>query len=76
MDTILVVCISTMGSAGASNALAEIAQVLGRAPILADAFTTREIEDGSGTARLIAFGDRLLPGSAPRQPDFRAAVAM
>jgi len=70
-----VAVISTMGSAGASNALAEIAQVLGRAPILADAFATREIEDGSGTARLIAFGDRLLPGSAQRQPDWRAAAA-
>ena len=70
-----VAVISTMGSAGASNAVAEIAHVLGRPPILADAFTTREIEDGSGTARLIAFGDRLLPGSAQRQATFRPARA-
>jgi hypothetical protein len=60
-----VAVISTMGSGGASNAIAEIAHVLGRPPILADAFTTREIEDGSGTARLIAFGDRLRPGAPP-----------
>jgi hypothetical protein len=71
-----VAVISTMGSGGASNAVAEIADVLGRTPILTDAFTTREIEDGSGTARLIAFGDRLLPGSAQRQEAFRPAVAM
>jgi hypothetical protein len=67
--------ISTMGSAGASNAVAEIAHVLGRPPILADAFTTREIEDGSGTARLLAFGDRLLPGSAQQQATFQPAGA-
>jgi hypothetical protein len=60
-----VAVISTMGSGGASNAVAEIAHMTGRAPILADAFTTREIEDGSGTARLLAFGDRLLPGAPP-----------
>jgi hypothetical protein len=71
-----VAVISTMGSAGASNAVAEIAHVLGRPPILADAFATREIEDGSGTARLIAFGDRLLPGSAQQQQAFRPAAAM
>lgn len=70
-----VAVISTMGSAGASNAVAEIAHVLGKSPILADAFTTREIEDGSGTARLIAFGDRLLPGSAQQQAVFRPAAA-
>lgn len=70
-----VAVVSTMGSAGASNAVAEIGHVLGRAPILADAFTTREIEDGTGTARLIAFGDRLLPGSAQRQePPFHPAA--
>lgn len=70
-----VAVISTMGSAGASNAVAEISHVLGRPPILADAFTTREIEDGSGTARLLAFGDRLQPGSASAQPAFRPAAA-
>jgi hypothetical protein len=71
-----VAVISTMGSAGASNAVAEIGQVLGHAPILAEAFTTREIDDGSGTGRLVAFGDRLLPGSAPRreQPMHPAAI--
>ncbi len=53
--------VSTMGSAGASNAVTEIAHLLGRPPILAEAFTTREVEDGTGTARLIEIGDRLLP---------------
>ena len=60
-----VAVISTMGSGGASNAVGEIAHMLGRSPILSDAFTTREIEDGTGTARLLSFGDRLQPGAAP-----------
>lgn len=71
-----VAVISTMGSAGASNAVAEIAHVLGRPPILTDAFTTREIEDGSGTARLLAFGERLQPGSAQGRQVFRPAAAI
>lgn len=70
-----VAVISTMGSAGASNAVQEISHVLGRPPILADAYTTRETEDGSGIARLDAFGDRLMPGSAQRQQVFRPAAA-
>ena len=59
-----VALVLTMGSGGASNAVAEIAHVLGHAPILVGAFTTREVEDGSGIARLLAFGDALLPPSA------------
>lgn len=71
-----VAVISTMGSGGATNAVQEISQMLGRAPILAEAFTTREIEDGSGTSRLDAFGDRLMPGSAQHQQVFRPAAAV
>jgi hypothetical protein len=54
-----VAVISTMGGAGASIALAELTHILGRRPIANAAFTQQEIEDGSGTARLLAFGDGL-----------------
>lgn len=63
-----VAVVSTMGSAGASGAVAEVARYLGRAPVLAAAFTQRELEDGSGTHRLLAVGDDLVPPSAKRQP--------
>jgi hypothetical protein len=63
-----VAVISTMNAGGASNAVGEIAHLLGHGIVAADAFTGREIEDGSGTARLLAFGDALLPGSASSQP--------
>lgn len=46
-----------MGGRGAPNAIAEIGRLIGRAPILATAFTQREVEDGSCAARLRAFGD-------------------
>src|SRR5512133_832026 len=70
-----VAVIVTMGSAGASNALSEVAHVLGRAPILAESFRTREIEDGSCTSRLIALGDRLVPPSAQSAGAFQPAAA-
>jgi len=63
-----VAVISTMNAGGASNAVGEIAHLLGHGVIEAAAFTSREIEDGSGTARLIAFGDALQPGSTATQP--------
>ena len=59
-----VAVISTMGSAGASNAVAEIAGLLGRPPVLSAAFTQRSLEDGSSTSDLLAFGERLLPAAA------------
>lgn len=62
-----VAVVSTMGSAGASNAVAEIAHLLGHAPIHSAAFLQREVEDGSCTARLVAFGDELQPGSTATQ---------
>lgn len=63
-----VAVISTMNSGGASNAIGEIAHILGHGIVHSDAFTAREIEDGSGTGRLLAFGDALQPGSAASQP--------
>lgn len=68
-----VAVVSTMNSGGASNAVGEIAHLLGHGVIDAAAFTAREIEDGSGTARLLAFGDGLQPGSTASQPARPAA---
>lgn len=60
--------IATMNSGGASNAFAEAARLLGRAPIATASFLQREIDDGSGMQRLLAFGDALQPGSTATQP--------
>src|SRR5512138_2191862 len=51
-----VAVISVMSGRGASGALVEISRLLQRAPIFEAAFTRREVEEGSGTARLQAFG--------------------
>ncbi|MCW5668302.1 MAG: flavodoxin [Hydrogenophaga sp.] len=51
-----VAVVSVMGSRGAANAVAEIADLLGRTPLMATAVTAREAEDGSCAARLQAFG--------------------
>lgn len=51
-----VAVVSVMGGRGAPNAAAEIADILGRAPIMTTAVTAREVEDGSCAARLQAFG--------------------
>lgn len=56
--------VTTMNAAGASNAVGEVARLLRRAAIRTTAFTSREIEDGSGTARLLRFGDALVSRSA------------
>lgn len=63
-----VAVISTMGSRGAVNAVAEIGALLRRPPILAAAFTQREVEDGSCAEKLQAFGDALVPESTQSQP--------
>ncbi len=68
-----VAVISTMNSGGASNAVGEVAQMLGHGIIESAAFTSREIEDGTGTGRLIEFGDALQPGSTASQPARRPA---
>ena len=69
-----VAVIVTMGSAGASNAVLEVSHVLGRTPILTEAFRARDGEDGRCTSRLIAVGDRLGPPSAPSRQAFKPAV--
>lgn len=64
-----VAVVSTMNSGGASNAVAEVARMLTKGVVVdSAAFTAREIEDGSGTGRLLAFGDALQPGSRASQP--------
>ena len=68
-----VAVIVTMNAAGASNAFGEIARLLGHGLVDAAAFKAREIEDGSGTARLLAFGDALQPGSTASQPTRKPA---
>ena len=60
--------LSVMGGSGAPNAVAEIGHLLGRAPLLAAAFTTREVEDGSCAGRLEAFGHALRACSRDSQP--------
>ena len=67
-----VAVIVTMGGAGGSNAFGEVARLLRHPPIATAAFLQREIEDGSGTARLLAFGDALQPGSAAAPREERA----
>lgn len=52
--------VSVMGSIGGSNAAAEISRLLGREPLIATAFTNREVTDGSCAIRLQAFGRALL----------------
>jgi hypothetical protein len=62
-----VAVLSVMGGQGASNAAAEIADLLGRAPILSSSVTMREVDDGSCAARLQAFGTAV--GSAEDSRD-------
>lgn len=58
--------LTTMGSRGASNAVAEIARLLGKDPVLAEVVTARETEDGSCAAAVEAFGRALqAPADAP-----------
>lgn len=74
-----VALLTTMGSAGASNAVAEVAQLLGHAPIHAAAITQQEFADGSWTQRLQAFGESLRPASTAAQhamtPAWHAAMS-
>lgn len=57
-----VAVVVTMGSAGASNAFAEVQRLTGKTPIATLALTTREVDSGSGTTRLLDMGERLRPG--------------
>lgn len=65
-----VAVIFTMGFGGASNAVAEIAHALGRAPVLVGTFTQQEVENGEGTSRLLALGDELLSPPARQKRDY------
>jgi hypothetical protein len=69
-----VALVFTHGGGGAASASAEAKHLLGHAPIAAAAFLKREIEDGSGTNRLLDFGDALQPGSAAVQPVMPASI--
>jgi hypothetical protein len=51
-----VAVISVMGGQGATNAFAEIDQIVGRPPILSTAFTARAVDDGSYASGLEVFG--------------------
>ncbi|SCK28113.1 Flavodoxin [Variovorax sp. HW608] len=64
--------ITTMNAAGASNAVAEATRLLKGAPILTAEFLVREIEDGSGTKRLLTFGDALASASLAQPLQHRA----
>lgn len=58
--------LTTMGGRGASNAVAEIAQILGKDPVLTEVVTAREVGDGSCAAAVEAFGKALqVPADAP-----------
>jgi len=54
-----VAVLSVMGSVGAPAAAAEIARWTRETPLLAGAFTSREVDDGSCAIRLQAFGDAI-----------------
>ena len=61
-----VAVLSVMGSVGAPAAATEIARWTKETPLLAAAFTSREVDDGSCAGRLQAFGDALRAfGDAP-----------
>jgi len=60
-----VAVVVTMGSAGASNAFTEVQRIIGKTPLATLALTERELDTGSGTARLLAFGDQLRSRRAP-----------
>lgn len=61
-----VAVISVMGGRGAPNAVAEISQLIGRAPILDVAFTTHEVDNGSFATRLDAFGTAVRKAEGPQ----------
>jgi len=65
-----VAVVSVMGGRGAPHAVAEISRLIGRAPILDTAFTTREVDSGSFAARLQGFGTAVR-GAEGTQPVVR-----
>lgn len=57
LEQVALICV--MGSAGAVNAVAEVASLLDDVAVEATAFTSREVFDGSCAPRLQVFGDGL-----------------
>lgn len=74
-----VAVLTVMGHTGAASAVSEIAELLGRAPLLDAAFTTAEVEDGCFADRLQAFGRAVRSASdekrAPRAPELAPRAA-
>ena len=54
-----VAVISVMGGAGAPNAVAEVARLIDRAPVMSTAFTMDSVENGSCEQQLRDFGNAL-----------------
>ena len=62
-----VAILSILKTEDAVSAVAEVAQLLGHAPIHNATFTAAELSDGSGASRVSGFGDFLQPGSTALQ---------
>jgi len=65
--------ISVMGGKGGENAFAEVGHLLGKPPLLAAAFSAREIDDGSAAGRLQAFGSAFQAMQQDGAPPVRLA---
>ncbi len=52
-----VAVVTSMGGRGAPNAVAEIARILGRSPVLTAAFTDRDVQSGQCASQLKGFAD-------------------
>lgn len=68
-----VAVISVMGGRGATNAFAEIDQLLGRPPELSTSFTAHEVDDGSYSSGLEVFG-RAVRDSTQKDESVRPAM--
>lgn len=60
--------LTMMNSGGASNAVKEAARLFGRDPLLTAEFTSREIEDGTGTGRLLRFAQAVEDATSGKTP--------
>ena len=75
-----VAVVATSGSGGASQVFAEVTRLLHRPPVLTLALRQQEVEDGSGTGRLVDFGERMLgqargPAGATASPELAGGKA-
>jgi hypothetical protein len=64
-----------MASNDTPSTAAEVARLAQRTPLLATAFNTREVDDGSCAARLRAFGTALRSGRNESRPERPAEVS-